>query len=266
MKQWTYLIFAIAILASCNNNPESGTPETPAAESTDNNLTTHTEKFVFPGEEEATYPTTYTVTWEEPKDLSTDMANALKQYYDVSMRSMNGSLIGIEAKADSFFAEYALFKESSGDLRAPAWEYKETYTIVPSADNVLTMNKYTEESKASTQTVTNSEYTNFDLETGFNIPFNRIVPDSLVDSLNSIAVDYFIDQHNVDVSKGWVNAGYTLYSGFVTNQNYILGKDSITFVYNRYEIADYPKGIIRFSVPNSAIKPIAADLSDQWLK
>lgn len=264
MKQWTYLILTISLLAACNT--DSGTTNKETAGTTQNNDgTSRTEKFVFPGEKDSEFATAYVVNWVEPKDLSPEMAAALKEYYDVSMRTVNGQLVGVAAKADSFFAEYALFKESSSEFGAPAWEHVETYTVVPSADNVLTINKFTRESKAA-QTIINTEYLNFDKRYGNLIPFNKIVPDTLMDSLNGIAGSYFIQQHNVDLSQGWVNAGYNLYRGFQTNQNFILGKDSITFVYNPYEIADFSKGIIRFSVPNSAIKPIAADLSDQWLQ
>lgn len=268
MRHWTYLLALLSLLSACNNAAEHNNTEANATDTTtaDDPMITHVEKFTFPGEENETFATTYTVTWVEPKDASAELSSALTDFYNIGMRSYNGEQIGIAAKADSFFAEYAAFKSSVGELQAPTWEHNEVYSITQTTDRVLSLNKLTTLSKAEGRSMANTEYYNFDIKTGLLIPFNRIVPDTLMDSLNTIAEPYFVQQHNVDLSQGWVNAGYLFYSGFKTPSNTIIGKDSITFVYNQYEIAPYSKGIIRFSVPNSAIKPIADDLSDQWLQ
>ena len=268
MKQLIYLSIALFIFVSCGSTPDNKESDpSPSTEQIDGlEITKHTDNYTHPKEADAADASTYTVEWLEIDNATEELKNSMKDLYDMSMRSYNGALIGTAAKADSFFAGYDLFKGSLADQQTPTWSYHETYKIASTTSNVVTLNKMVTESKANAQPMTNTEFINFDRNSGFIIPFNRIVPDSLIDSLDRIAEPYFIAQQQVDLSKGWVNAGYLFYSGFKTNNNYILGEDSIIFVYNPYEIVDNPTTIIRFSVPNSAIKPIAAEFSEQWLK
>ena len=50
--------------------------------------------------------------------------------------------------------------------------------------------------------------------------------------------------------------GYSLDIDFFITNNIILGKDSITFLYNRYEIAPYALGDIEISLDYNTLKDI----------
>jgi len=39
-------------------------------------------------------------------------------------------------------------------------------------------------------------------------------------------------------------------------ENFILGSDGVTFIYNPYEIAPYAAGVIELTISNDDLKPI----------
>lgn len=59
---------------------------------------------------------------------------------------------------------------------------------------------------------------------------------------------------NVDDLKEW---GYTALNDMYPTENFMLGKDSIIFLYNPYEIAPYALGIIRVALGLDEIKAIS---------
>ena len=62
----------------------------------------------------------------------------------------------------------------------------------------------------------------------------------------------YIDFNKVVISWGKIAPYFVI---FITN-NIILGKDSITFLYNRYEIAPYALGDIEISLDYNTLKDI----------
>lgn len=270
MKSSIYLISTLLVVfLSCNTE----SPQQPSTDQQKTNITVgrlevsqHKETYSYPLEKDYDHPTQYIVEWQEVENASPSLKDAIKSFYDVSMRSYNGKLIGTAALADSFFAEYTTFLNAEGSNFASRWEHREVYEVVSVTDVLFTLSKELNEYKGDKRPSTNLEYINIDTRTGLQIQLNQLIPDSLVDSVNKVAADFFIDQQQVDISQGWVNGGYWFYDGFKIPSNFILGTDSITFVYNREQIAPYNKGIIRFAVPISAIKPFTAELSDQWIR
>lgn len=270
MKRSIYLLATLLVVfLSC----ETGTVEETPADQEKTTITVgrlevsqHKETYSYPPEKDYDHPTQYIVEWQEVENASPSLKDAIQNFYDISMRSYNGKLLGISALADTFFAEYATFLSAEGSNFASRWEHKEVYEIVSVTDVLFTLSKELNEYKGAGRPITNLEYINIDTRTGLQIQLNQIIPDSLVDSVNKIAADLFIDQLHVDISQGWVNGGYWFYNGFKIPNNFILGHDDITFVYNREQIAPYNKGIIQFKVPLSAIKPFTAELSDQWIR
>ena len=62
--------------------------------------------------------------------------------------------------------------------------------------------------------------------------------------------------NNVSTIDELCNKGYSLDIDFFITNNFILGNDSMTFLYNRYEIAPYAMGDILISLDYETLKDI----------
>lgn len=96
-----------------------------------------------------------------------------------------------------------------------------------------------------------STYTvlNFNPETGEEIVLSDILKDNYEEPLTGILLKNLAEQLQVDGIAGIKEKGY-LYqdSGMFISNNFILDKEQIVFIYNRYEIAPYALGDIMINV------------------
>ena len=96
----------------------------------------------------------------------------------------------------------------------------------------------------------------FDPATGAEVTLNDIFKEGYEETLCTMLIDKLMKDNNVSTIDELCNKGYSLDIDFFITNNFILGKDSITFLYNRYEIAPYALGDILITLDYNSLKEI----------
>ena len=96
----------------------------------------------------------------------------------------------------------------------------------------------------------------FDPATGAEITLKDIFKEGYEETLATRLIDRLLKDNNVSTIDELCNKGYSLDIDFFITNNFILGNDSMTFLYNRYEIAPYAMGDILISLDNKTLKEI----------
>lgn len=95
----------------------------------------------------------------------------------------------------------------------------------------------------------------FDPATGAEITLKDIFKDGYEEPLLEMLNRKLMADEGVSTIEGLREKGYFGEDMFITN-NFILGNDSMTFLYNRYEIAPYAMGDILISLDYETLKDI----------
>ena len=96
----------------------------------------------------------------------------------------------------------------------------------------------------------------FDPATGAEITLKDIFKEGYEETLCTMLIDKLMKDNNVSTIDELCNKGYSLDIDFFITNNFILAQDSITFLYNRYEIAPYAMGDILISLDYKTLKEI----------
>lgn len=104
-------------------------------------------------------------------------------------------------------------------------------------------------------------YSNFDKKTGEKISLNQLFNDANDKNLLTIGESYFRKARGLDSKASLKDEGLFAWNEegkegiFYFTDNFLIGKDSITFFYNEYEIAAYAFGPTDMKIPISELKP-----------
>ena len=96
----------------------------------------------------------------------------------------------------------------------------------------------------------------FDPATGAEITLKDIFKEGYEETLVTRLTDKLLKDNNVSTIEELCERGYSLDVDFYITNNFILGKDGITFLYNRYEIAPYALGDISIALDYETLKDI----------
>ena len=94
----------------------------------------------------------------------------------------------------------------------------------------------------------------FDPESGHEITINDLFKDEAMRELKNYIKEGIAKHFEVSTFQEVVDNGYLFDNSIHVSNNFILGIDKITFIYNPYEIAPYAAGEIIVEVPISKIK------------
>jgi hypothetical protein len=98
---------------------------------------------------------------------------------------------------------------------------------------------------------------NIDPTTGTEITFYDIFKEGCEETLTAMLLDKLMKHANASTMDELHEKGYLyLDTGLFISQNFLLGNDSVTFLYNRYEIAPYALGDIKLTLDYRTLKDI----------
>lgn len=98
---------------------------------------------------------------------------------------------------------------------------------------------------------------NFDATSGKQITFDQLFNPGKKESLRQRAEKYFRSKNNLGPNDNLEEEGFWFENNrFALNENFLLEKDSLSFMYNQYEIAPYAFGQFEIKIPYSDIKNI----------
>ena len=102
----------------------------------------------------------------------------------------------------------------------------------------------------------NIDYLNFDPESGHLITLNDVFKEGYKSQLNEMLLAKFMKDQGVATLEQLQEKAYLQDTDMYPSENFRLGKDSITFFYNVYEIAPYSSGTTEITLSYDELKEI----------
>lgn len=176
--------------------------------------------------------------------------------------------IKLKQAADSFvsqcFTDYKsglskFYVEDRNDPTKSSWYnywYKIDTDVQQEKSDILTYIIQREYFEGGAHSIKTIQVINFDNATGNVININNVFAAGSENKLIDILLDKLKGQLGVNSINDLRQKGYLLSSDMYIPENFIIGEDDITFIYNVYELAPYEKGIIKIKIPYDEIKDI----------
>lgn len=176
--------------------------------------------------------------------------------------------ISVQAAADSFANSYTrdyvknmrpLYKEDRSDKEKRPW-YEYRYSIgTETVDGregttpyIIRLDYYEGGAHGISQQLT----LNFDNATGHVLTLNDIMVPGYESRLNELLLQALIKHTDTKDIEDLRKRGYLYSMDIFIPENYILGEDELTFIYNPYEIAPYSEGLIEIKINNDKLKDL----------
>ncbi|MFB5946539.1 DUF3298 and DUF4163 domain-containing protein [Albibacterium profundi] len=176
----------------------------------------------------------------------------------------------IEEAAKEFISEYDNFQKEA--VHSPFPWYTNTEVYVPiNTPLYLGLEVRTDNYTGGAHGSYGVLFTNYDLNEKREIALNEIIAEGKMDSLTHIAETIFLE--NEKKARGEdtpISSFFFEDNTFSLNDNFLLKKDSLLFLYNIYEIKPYSDGITELTIPYTQIEnlltPKAKELISQHSK
>lgn len=156
-----------------------------------------------------------------------------------------------EAFANQYTTDYKrtlapLYQEDRNDAAKHAWyEYHyeiRTETAAGRDDNTVVYLVHLDFYEGGAHGIQQLLAMNFDAETGQPLMLESVFVSGYEQPLSQKLLEKLMDIADVSTEKELTDKGYLYSMDMFPSQNFILGEDGITFIYNPYEIAPYAMG------------------------
>ena len=247
------LFIASLALLACACTEKKG-DETPKADLSWGTAELCIENPVAPGEKECYQIKVKVDTLAGESELAMSLAAVIRDSILCTQESTVQEMV--KHLADSIEAEW---KTELAERYEPDSEYKDMYQYYYSVeanqmendrDDVLSYSEQTDTYLGGAHGSHYVRYYNFDLATGKLLNIQNIVPaekEMLV--LMAMQEKLCSDWEAKDLADLQEKTGITMLGDLYLTNNFLLQGDSITFLFNQYEIAPYAAGLISITVP-----------------
>ena len=186
----------------------------------------------------------------------------------VAQRLLDMEATSLRTAADSFANAYTesyqrnfapLYREDRNDPEKRAW-YEYHYNVTSEASSgrsgVTVYRATVDYYEGGAHGVNQRIVMNFDNETGRLLTLADVFAPGYEQTLSELLLERLLektDTKNVDELR---QKGFLYSMDMFPTENFVLGKDDITFIYNAYEIAPYDQGIIELNIDYGDCKEI----------
>lgn len=194
-------------------------------------------------------------TLQAPDSLSAGLARVICD--SILGQSLRPNVAGaMEAAADSIEGAW---RQDLAEMYSPDVEYKDMFQFNYTMEGKAVENGRTDILSYRMQLETYLggahgsyciNYYNFDLQSGRLLSVRDIVPaNGEKQVLKAMEEQLCKDWDAVSLTDLQEKTGITLLGDLYVTDNFLLGKDSVTFLFNQYEIAPYAAGLIGVTIP-----------------
>lgn len=177
------------------------------------------------------------------------------------------SSTSIEEAATAFIKNFDDFQKE--DVHSPFPWYTNTEVYVPvNTPRYLGLEVRTDNYTGGAHGSHGILFTNYDLQENREIKLDEVIVAGKMDTLTQLAETIFLE--NEKQARGEdtpISSFFFEDDQFILNDNFLLKKDSILFLYNIYEIKPYSDGITKLAIPytqiNDLLSPKAKELISQ---
>lgn len=158
------------------------------------------------------------------------------------------ALPDLDSLARELFQEYGKFIKEFPD--APYhWEVERTIRADPVFPKILTLDAVSYTYLGGAHPNTYEEYVNLDILSGDVITLDQILNPGYHEKLLQIAEQAFRAKQGLGPKEDLDEAGYFFKNAkFALNENFLITKEGLKFLFNPYEVAPYVMGPIDFTV------------------
>ena len=170
----------------------------------------------------------------------------------------------VDSFANFYTSEYRknmapLYREDRGDVAKRAW-YEYTYEVTTETRSgrddcmiyIIDLDMY----EGGAHGIRQQLVMNFDAKTGKQLTYDDIFAQGYQYRLREMLLDELKKQTDTNTLEELHAKDYLLTMDIYAPQNFILGDDEMTFIYNPYEIAPYAKGNTELTLSYSKLKDI----------
>lgn len=251
------IILAAAVMTACGSGSDSATLEFQAVSA---------DRTVSIASEEGAPTCSVSVKLEAAAESQGQRAADVNETLARELLDLETS--NLKTAADSFARAYTesyrqnigpLYRDDRGDPAKRQW-YEYRYSAEGKADEgrsgvtVYTANVSYYEGGA--HGVSQRLLLNFDNKTGRRLTLADVFAPGYERQLNSMLTERLMAQAGADDMEGLRAKGFLQQTEMFATENFALGKDAITFVYNAYEIAPYENGITELTIDYGDCKEI----------
>ena len=174
----------------------------------------------------------------------------------------------MQQAADSFATSYTrsyqrdfapLYREDQSDDEKRAW-YEYHYNVTSEAttgrEGVIVYTAVVDYYEGGAHGINQRLVMNFDRKTGEQIELKDIFVPGFEQTLNSILLKALIEKTGSKDEQELRDKGYLYSMDMFAPANFVLGKDSMTFIYNSYEIAPYAMGMTELELTYDELESI----------
>jgi hypothetical protein len=166
----------------------------------------------------------------------------------------------MQQAADSFANKYCrdyvvnyapLYREDKASQEKHAWyeyRYKVTTETIQEVKGVVTYLINIEYYEGGAHGISQQLALNFNAENGEKLTLHDVLAPGFEQQLNEMLLEALLDETGAKDINQLHEEGYLYSMDIFASDNFIIGDDEITFIYNPYEIADYNKGMIKLSI------------------
>ena len=255
MKHFFTIAALSTLLFSCSSSDESIQFETATADKTVK-LTSENDSPLCSVHLEVAYAT-------EANGHKAEIMNNI-----IEKRLLNMQDLPMASAVDSFANEYTasyqehlqpLYRQDQNDPKKLEW-YNYHYIIKTSTEqgrnNAAVYHIYLDYYEGGAHGINQHLTMNFENATGRQLMLSDIFVPGYEYKLSSILQKALCSYAGVNSLGELKNQGYLYSMDMFPSENFILGQETITFVYNPYEIAPYEKGSIELTLSYSEIDDI----------
>ena len=189
------------------------------------------------------------------------LSSSLLSYY--TSDEDESAYSSVNALMENFIEGYKfdIVRDSANyDEYVPQYEYGSTTKIFYNSDYLLALIKTDYSYLGGAHPNTFIDYLNFDLATGEIIKLNDILKPGYEGKLNKIGEEKFKELYQLSDSLTYEEQGFWIENEeFQLNNNFLLSKSGISFLFNSYEIAPYAFGAPEVYISFDDIKDLIKD-------
>lgn len=172
--------------------------------------------------------------------------------------------VAVDSFANKYTSDYVanmtpLYKDDSGDPHKQSW-YQYRYDVKTSVKDgrkgvcVYVINLFYYEGGA--HGIDHTLTMNFDKQTGKQLMLADVFVPGYAQQLNERLIDALLKKVGAKTVNELHDKDYLYSTDMFPSENFILGEDGITFIYNPYEIAPYSKGKIELTIDYDDLEDI----------
>ena len=185
----------------------------------------------------------------------------------IEKRLLDVQNLSMQEAADSFANVYTtryknllpLYNQDRGDGKKTEW-YNYHYILKTDIEQgykgTSVYHVYLDYYEGGAHGISQHLTINFEQSTGRQLMLSDIFVPGFENKLCTILQKALREFVGVKTNKELTNQGYLYSMDMFPSENFILGDDAITFIYNPYEIAPYEKGCIELKIAYDAIDNI----------